>query len=186
MASFQPKVRCFCAPQERLPQSDIRSAYQKASLNGDGFGVGWYVAGRVERGGRSSNLSFLRAASEVRTPASASATSDAETAAGNDGWEDDCGACVFTSLKPAWADRNLFNLAEKVCVEPGARLLVRCGRQQAMEVALAECALAFGVVWYEHHFQPVTWCMLPSSSISRTQVPLYFTPLPNITASETT
>lgn len=111
--------------------------------------MGWYVTDRVERGGRGSNLSFLRGGSEARTPASGSATSDAETAAGDDRWEDDCGACVFTSLKPAWADRNLFNLAEKVCVDSGARIPVHCGSQQGVEMCVAKCCSAFGVVRYK-------------------------------------
>lgn len=36
------------------------------------------------------------------------------TAAGVDDGFADSEPCVFTSLKPAWADRNLFILAEKV------------------------------------------------------------------------
>lgn len=103
--------------QERLPQSDIRNAYQKASLNGDGFGVGWYT-NHVERSASATSLSLLRDQSDgqqntVGTPnpdsecASSTSSKDASS-------QNDFGACVFTSLKPAWADRNLYNLAEKV------------------------------------------------------------------------
>jgi len=60
----------------RTAQSLIRQSYQarerEEPLNGDGFGVGWYVP------------------------------------------EIDPTPCVFTSVRPAWSNRNLHRLAEKV------------------------------------------------------------------------
>lgn len=108
-------LRIGCAQQERLPQSDIRSAYQKASLNGDGFGVGWYVTNHAQRAISDSSFSILRSVGASQQSAQDAAAPDGDTAANDDvGFQDDGGACVFTSLKPAWADRNLYNLAEKV------------------------------------------------------------------------
>lgn len=60
----------------RSEQSLIRQSYQarerEEPLNGDGFGVGWYMP------------------------------------------EIDESPCVFTSMRPAWSDRNLHRLAEKI------------------------------------------------------------------------
>eukprot|EP01062_Namystynia_karyoxenos_P066672 TRINITY_DN60589_c0_g1_i1.p1 TRINITY_DN60589_c0_g1~~TRINITY_DN60589_c0_g1_i1.p1 ORF type:complete len:1487 (+),score=327.44 TRINITY_DN60589_c0_g1_i1:93-4463(+) len=69
-------IRQSFAARERakMPKGQIpHLAYQQHSLNGDGYGVGWYPP-------RSDT---------DRTP------------------------CVFTSLKPAWNDKNIENLAEK-------------------------------------------------------------------------
>lgn len=65
--------------QERRRCSDPRWAYEVSSLNGDGFGVGWYLPLWVKP--RLSEAQKKR-------------------------------PCVFTSLKPAWSDRNLVNIAE--------------------------------------------------------------------------
>lgn len=101
--------------QERLPQSDIRSAYQKASLNGDGFGVGWYTTEHNGRDGLRANLSLLRDGNSRRQINEDAPTPDSRiTSMTNVCSEDEGVACVFTSLKPAWADRNLYNLAEKI------------------------------------------------------------------------
>lgn len=103
--------------QERLPQDDIRNAYQKASLNGDGFGVGWYITKGSNSTVPGTSLSLLRACNSNRNNTNGKTVPDSEAAVTNDSsFEDDGGACVFTSLKPAWADRNLYNLAEKVWV----------------------------------------------------------------------
>ncbi|KAL8429121.1 hypothetical protein Efla_003174 [Eimeria flavescens] len=128
--------------QERLPQSDIRSAYQKSSLNGDGFGVGWYTT-HVERAVNGSNLSLLRDGATsgelaVHTQPSASKNSNAASTSSDSSQcsKDDMGACVFTSLKPAWADRNLFNLAEKIA----SRLFFAHVRAASSTLGISHCA----------------------------------------------
>eukprot|EP01053_Blabericola_migrator_P008995 Blabericola_migrator_1__8994@NODE_478_length_8196_cov_107_510026_g372_i0_p1_GENE_NODE_478_length_8196_cov_107_510026_g372_i0NODE_478_length_8196_cov_107_510026_g372_i0_p1_ORF_typecomplete_len1542_score239_03GATase_4/PF13230_6/4_4e41GATase_4/PF13230_6/1_8e03Peptidase_M20/PF01546_28/1_6e34WD40/PF00400_32/0_54WD40/PF00400_32/0_12WD40/PF00400_32/4e07WD40/PF00400_32/2_8M20_dimer/PF07687_14/1_5e13GATase_6/PF13522_6/8_1e12WD40_like/PF17005_5/4_2e02WD40_like/PF17005_5/8e09ANAPC4_WD40/PF12894_7/7_2ANAPC4 len=63
---------------ERIPRDEPRWAYEKSTLNGDGFGVGWYPC---------KEMAHLLG--ENKNP------------------------CVFTSLKPAWGDRNLRQIAEK-------------------------------------------------------------------------
>ncbi|CEM25860.1 unnamed protein product [Vitrella brassicaformis CCMP3155] len=68
-----------CQERLRHDPSMISSPYQQSFLNGDGYGVGWYLPQALE----------------------SSTARDA-----------DC-PCVFTSLKPAWADRNLEMIAEK-------------------------------------------------------------------------
>ncbi|KAL8447484.1 hypothetical protein Emed_004367 [Eimeria media] len=124
---------------ERLPQSDIRSAYQKASLNGDGFGVGWYT-NCVDAAVTGSNLSLLRDGSTsgefgVNTPL-ADEDSASTDSTGSDLTNSDSGACVFTSLKPAWADRNLFNLAEKI----SSRLFFAHVRAASSTLGISHCA----------------------------------------------
>ncbi|KAL8272882.1 hypothetical protein Esti_003191 [Eimeria stiedai] len=125
--------------QERLPQSDIRNAYQKASLNGDGFGVGWYT-NCVDAAVTGSNLSLLRDGSTSGEFAVNTPLAD-EDAASIDSTDSDClksdsGACVFTSLKPAWADRNLFNLAEKI----SSRLFFAHVRAASSTLGISHCA----------------------------------------------
>ncbi|PFH36518.1 hypothetical protein BESB_047100 [Besnoitia besnoiti] len=137
--------------KERLAHRNIRQAYQQASLNGDGFGVGWYSSPASASFSSSpladyeeeEELEFESAASrhvveralrracaEEAEPSCASALPNGEDE--HDGRERvdrvakaaasaysslasaDAEPCVFTSLKPAWADRNLFILAEKI------------------------------------------------------------------------
>lgn len=62
--------------------SNPRDVHEQSSLNGDGFGLGWYTDDRKIDGSESKTASQLD-------------------------------ACVFTSLKPAWSDRNLHIIAEK-------------------------------------------------------------------------
>ncbi|KEP65213.1 UNVERIFIED_CONTAM: WD domain, G-beta repeat-containing protein [Hammondia hammondi] len=117
--------------KERLPHRTIRQAYQQASLNGDGFGVGWYsspsclahTAACYEEDSfdshaydcvRETSISANgdRAASAItdrNDPGDRGRTQPLSSAAVGDPEP-----CVFTSLKPAWADRNLFILAEKI------------------------------------------------------------------------
>ncbi|XP_026190986.1 uncharacterized protein LOC34624195 [Cyclospora cayetanensis] len=127
--------------QERLPQSDIRSAYQKASLNGDGFGVGWYVTDRAERARSAENLCLLRSCGESRDSAIGATVPDRDTRAKDNGASlDDGGACVFTSLKPAWADRNLYNLAEKI----SSRLFFAHVRAASSTLGVSQCTTCTG------------------------------------------
>jgi len=58
--------------EQSLIQQSFKAREREEPLNGDGFGVGWYVP------------------------------------------EIDDIPCVFTSIRPAWANRNLYRMAEKV------------------------------------------------------------------------
>ncbi|EPR59510.1 WD domain, G-beta repeat-containing protein [Toxoplasma gondii GT1] len=117
--------------KERLPHRTIRQAYQQASLNGDGFGVGWYSSPSclAHTAACYEEDSFDSHAYDCMRETSISANGDRATPAitdRNDPGErrrtqpltsaavGDAEPCVFTSLKPAWADRNLFILAEKI------------------------------------------------------------------------
>nr|CEL65473.1 TPA: WD domain-containing protein, putative [Neospora caninum Liverpool] len=124
--------------KERLPHRTIRQAYHQASLNGDGFGVGWYsspssYAPPVAYDDEEScfdSQAYEDCSRETNFPASAnSACLNDDRSVERNGKRDrggephphhspaslaDAEPCVFTSLKPAWADRNLFILAEKI------------------------------------------------------------------------
>ena len=78
--------------------------------------MGWYVTSCSERSSACANLSLFGpyGASRGGTNGKKAPEGDAATVNPTSS-ADDGGACVFTSLKPAWADRNLYNLAEKVC-----------------------------------------------------------------------
>ncbi|CDJ59185.1 WD domain-containing protein, related [Eimeria maxima] len=127
--------------QERLRQDDIRNAYQKASLNGDGFGVGWYVTKSSKNASPSvsacTNLSLFGPCGATGDGTNGKKTPDAHAATANPiSSVDDGGACVFTSLKPAWADRNLYNLAEKI----SSRLFFAHVRAASSTLGVSHCA----------------------------------------------
>ncbi|CDJ49273.1 hypothetical protein EBH_0060350 [Eimeria brunetti] len=127
--------------QERLPQDDIRNAYQKASLNGDGFGVGWYVTKCSERASSCTNLSLLRPCEASQDARNGKKSPEGDAAAATPlSSDDDGGACVFTSLKPAWADRNLYNLAEKI----SSRLFFAHVRAASSTLGVSQCASCAG------------------------------------------
>ncbi|CDJ30364.1 LOW QUALITY PROTEIN: uncharacterized protein EMH_0006210 [Eimeria mitis] len=126
---------------ERLPQDDIRNAYQKASLNGDGFGVGWYVTKCSKRTSTCTKLGFLRPCDGSRGETNGKKPPEGDAAAGNlASSDDDGGACVFTSLKPAWADRNLYNLAEKI----SSRLFFAHVRAASSTLGASHCTGCIG------------------------------------------
>mmetsp|Transcript_42216 Transcript_42216/g.99091 ORF Transcript_42216/g.99091 Transcript_42216/m.99091 type:complete len:1616 (-) Transcript_42216:73-4920(-) len=95
-------VRQSFASQERAHPGPTgpSQAYEQSCLNGDGYGLGWYVPETClppESRGQTEKLSSATAAKgkdEQKTNFTAPA--------------------VVTSSKPAWNDRNLENLAEKV------------------------------------------------------------------------
>uniref|UniRef100_A0A0G4GN72 Glutamine amidotransferase type-2 domain-containing protein n=1 Tax=Chromera velia CCMP2878 TaxID=1169474 RepID=A0A0G4GN72_9ALVE len=79
--------------KERQHHDAPRDVHEQSSLNGDGFGVGWYAPPLRGDGSRLRREKRGEEAEEC---------------------DDEMEPCVFTSLKPAWSDRNLYNIAEKV------------------------------------------------------------------------
>ncbi|CAO1620009.1 unnamed protein product [Jaminaea pallidilutea] len=67
------------------------------SVNGDGFGLGWYDA----EGSGSSSSSSTSSSSSSRTPSSKDAANPEAP-------------CIFTSVTPAWNNQNLQRLCEKI------------------------------------------------------------------------
>jgi len=72
-----------------------QQSYEQGCLNGDGYGLGWYVP-------------------ETCSPPSAESSEDMVFSDNPTGSMDMVTPAVVTSMKPAWNDRNLNNLAEKV------------------------------------------------------------------------
>eukprot|EP00929_Paragymnodinium_shiwhaense_P086664 TRINITY_DN47139_c0_g1_i1.p1 TRINITY_DN47139_c0_g1~~TRINITY_DN47139_c0_g1_i1.p1 ORF type:complete len:1638 (+),score=351.49 TRINITY_DN47139_c0_g1_i1:69-4916(+) len=93
-------VRQSFASQERAqpgPGGPVR-AYEQGCLNGDGYGLGWYVpstctpppSSMEKADGNSLAVGGCEAEIETWTPA------------------------LLASMKPAWNDRNLYNISQKV------------------------------------------------------------------------
>eukprot|EP00923_Selenidium_pygospionis_P010710 GHVN01018736.1.p1 GENE.GHVN01018736.1~~GHVN01018736.1.p1 ORF type:complete len:409 (-),score=95.24 GHVN01018736.1:26-1252(-) len=111
--------------RERHFIDNPRSAYEMNSLNGDGFGIGWYslpYLGSSGLNGKRTNYHspYARCCGESETkvsrcvrrrPITQEAHCDDSIEVSRESHFDE--PCVFTSLKPAWSDRNLHMLAEK-------------------------------------------------------------------------
>lgn len=75
------------------------------SVNGDGFGLGWYDADEAECSGTSSLDSR-----EPTTPQQASSSSSSTSK----DHPNPSAPCIFTSVTPAWNNQNLQRLCEKI------------------------------------------------------------------------
>ncbi|MES1908832.1 MAG: hypothetical protein MHM6MM_001694 [Cercozoa sp. M6MM] len=140
----------------RPSHSIIRQSYQceerltshgmPASLNADGFGIGWYV--EEKKAAETIDTVSVNAAETTRL-----AIMEPEVFAKAVRKQDEQSArtpCVFTSTLPAWNNRNLFRLAEKV-VSPLFFAHVRAASSTA-SITESNChPFNFGAYLFQHN-----------------------------------
>jgi len=116
--------------RERLPKGTIASmAYQQSFLNGDGYGLGWYTmevddddgacigtaSGAGGGGGGAGSAGAAGGGGGFEEPVTAGAGGETQQQEQEESrLKISIKPCVFTSLKPAWNDRNLKRLAERL------------------------------------------------------------------------